>query len=151
MARHSENSPNSGGPQGPSSERGVWDEALEPEQIRALNNTLRKVPDMPGASPELKEMAKKLLSGQVSLRDIVDDPSGSSALGSGLASLRGQWESASDEERDRIRNIEDEAEAGRDDSGRASSSSGDADSRRAADDEQRPKKQGRHSGGFSLY
>lgn len=144
MARHGDNSPNPGDSQGSSAnERGAWDEALEPEQQRALNASLRQVSGLPGASPELKDMAKKLLSGQVSLRDIVDDPSGSRVFGSDLGKLRGQWESASDEERDRIRNADADESRDRSDDGQQP---------RRSQDEERPKKnQGRHSGGFSLY
>ncbi|MDI3420759.1 hypothetical protein [Streptomyces luteolus] len=148
MARHGDNSPNPRNPQGPSDdERGAWDEALEPEQQRALNASLRQVRDLPGVSPELKDMANKLLSGRVSLRDIVDDPSGSRAFGGGeFAKLRGQWESASDEERDRLRNdVTPDDGAGRD-------SRGDGEQPRRSQEQEQPKKgQGRHSGGFSLY
>ncbi|MFM9373048.1 hypothetical protein [Streptomyces sp. Da 82-17] len=147
MARHGDNSPNPRNPQGPSGEdRGVWDEALEPEQQRSLNASLRQVRDLPGASPELKDMANKLLSGRVSIRDIVDDPSGSRVFGGGVfAQLRGQWESASDEERDRLRNSETTPDADAD-------KRGDDGKPRRSEESERPKKgQGRHSGGFSLY
>ncbi|NBE52721.1 hypothetical protein [Streptomyces boluensis] len=143
MARHGDNSPNPNNPQGPGNERGAWDEALEPEQQRALNASLRQVSDLPGASPELKDMAKKLLSGQVSLRDVVDDPSGARVFGGGdFAKLRGQWESASEEERDRLSHPDGDESGARPDEGQP----------RSTQDEERPKKgQGRHSGGFSLY
>ncbi|MDI3407189.1 hypothetical protein [Streptomyces cavernicola] len=149
MARHGDNSPNPRNPQGPSAdERGVWDEALEPEQQSSLNASLRQVRDLPGASPELKDMAKKLLSGQVSIRDIVDDPSGARVFGGGdFAKLRGQWESASDEERDRLRNDEGAGDSG------AGSDSRPGEGRPSRTEDERPKKGqgGRHSGGFSLY
>ncbi|MDG4856970.1 hypothetical protein P8605_02140 [Streptomyces sp. T-3] len=131
-------------PKGPNPDRGVLDEALDPEQIRSLNKALRDVADIPGASPELKDMAKKLLSGQVSLRDSLDDPSGARALGSGLAGLRGQWEQMSDEEREQIR-------LGEMPPGGEVAPGQDGQERRENDEQPKKKGQGRHSGGFSLY
>ncbi|MFE6625041.1 hypothetical protein [Streptomyces sp. NPDC057740] len=142
MTRKPENSPH---PHGSSQERGVIDEALEPEQIRSLNSALRKLSETDGASKELQEAAKKLLSGRVALRDALDDPTVSRALGGGLASLRGQWESLSDDERDQVRHGEPLAGGG--------PSSGPSEPRRSEDENSQSGKrnQGRHSGGFSLY
>lgn len=133
-------------PQGPSQDRGVWDEALEPEQMRSLNSALRKLADSGGgASKELRETAEKLLSGRVTLRDALDDPSAARALGGGMASLRGEWESLSEEEREQIRQGEAPASGG--------ASSGPNEPRRPEGEPSQPrnKSQGRHSGGFSLY
>ncbi|MFE9399047.1 hypothetical protein [Streptomyces flavidovirens] len=132
-------------PQGPSSDRGVWDEALEPEQIRSLNSALRKLADNGGAGKDLQDTAKKLLSGRVTLRDAMDDPSVVRALGSGMASLRGEWESLSEEEREQIRQGETPASGG--------ASSDPNGPRRSEGEPSQPRKksQGRHSGGFSLY
>lgn len=116
--------------EGDSNDRRVWDEALEPSQLRSLNAGLRRIEDIPGASPEVKAMAEKLLSGRVSLRDIADDPSGSAALVGGLAAQRREWESASDEERERLQHATDDDEEPTGPSA-----------------EDGPK---RHSGGFSL-
>ncbi|MBT2490901.1 hypothetical protein J7E96_20755 [Streptomyces sp. ISL-96] len=132
-------------PQGPSPDRGVWDEALEPEQVRSLNSALRKLADGGGASKELQDAAKKLLSGRVTLRDAMDDPSTARALGGGMASLRGEWEALSDEEREQIRQGEVPA---------SSDPSSDPSEPRRSQGEPSPapkKSQGRHSGGFSLY
>lgn len=103
MTRQPENSSN---PQGSSQERGVLDEALEPEQIRSLNSALRKLSETDAGGKDLQEAAKKLLSGRLALRDAMDDPAVSRALGGGMASLRGQWESLSEDERDQIRHGE---------------------------------------------
>ncbi|KUN90400.1 hypothetical protein [Streptomyces caeruleatus] len=142
MTRKPENSPN---PHGSSQERGVIDEALEPEQIRSLNSALRKLSETDGASKELQEAAKKLLSGRVALRDALDDPTVSRALGGGLASLRGQWESLSEEQRDQVRQGEPLTGDG--------PSSGPSEPRRSEGENPQSGKrnQGRHSGGFSLY
>ncbi|MGI5458471.1 hypothetical protein ACQEWB_35905 [Streptomyces sp. CA-249302] len=142
MTSQPENSPN---PQGTSSDRGVLDEALEPEQIRSLNGALRKLTETDAAGKDLQEAAKRLLSGRLALRDSLDDPAVARALGSGMANLRGQWESLPEEDRDRIRHGE-PLETGDAGSGRP-------EPRR---EESRPiqpgrKDQGRHSGGFSLY
>ncbi|MBT2529913.1 hypothetical protein J7E91_32265 [Streptomyces sp. ISL-99] len=133
-------------PQGPNPDRGVWDEALEPEQVRSLNSALRKLADGGGASRELQDTAKNLLSGRLSLREALDDPSAARALGSGLASLRGQWESLSEEEREQIRL----GEATPDGTGAPSEPN---EPRRSEGQPSEPRKKGpaRHSGGFSLY
>jgi hypothetical protein len=132
-------------PQGSSSDRGVWDEALEPEQVRSLNSALRKLADSGGASKELQETAEKLLSGRLTLRDALDDPSAARALGSGMASLRGEWEALSEEERDQIRHGETPASS--------DPSSDPSELRRSEGQSSQSgkKSQGRHSGGFSLY
>ncbi|MEV0094343.1 hypothetical protein [Streptomyces sp. NPDC050738] len=113
---------------------GVWDEALEPTQLRSLNSALRKLADSDGGNRELQEAAKKLMSGRVTLRDALDDPSVSRGLMSGTASLREKWEAASEEEREAVR----EGEPAPDDG-----------PTRPSDGTKKPP--GRHSGGFSLY
>ncbi|NUR04479.1 MAG: hypothetical protein HOY79_50635 [Streptomyces sp.] len=151
MTRGSENSPN---PQGVSQERGVLDEALEPEQIRSLNSALRGLSENDGVGKDLQDAAKKLLSGRLALRDALDDPGVARALGGGMASLRGgmaslrgQWESLSEEERDQVRHGE--PLTGTD----PSSPSGRSEERTSEDRSAQSgkKSQGRHSGGFSLY
>ncbi|MGI5378641.1 hypothetical protein ACQEV2_31200 [Streptomyces sp. CA-251387] len=142
MTRRPENSPN---PQDSSPERGVLDEALEPEQIRSLNSALRQLSQTDGVSKDLQEAAKRMLSGRLALRDALDDPAVARALGGGLASLRGQWESLSEEERDQIRHGEAPA------SGNASSGQSDPSSSKDQYSQSGKKNQGRHSGGFSLY
>jgi len=142
MTGRPENSPD---PQGTSTDRGVLDEALEPDQIRSLNSALRKLTETEGVSSDLQDAAKKLLSGRLPLRDALDDPGMAHALGGGMASLRGQWESLSDEERDRIRHGEPLTDA--------DPSSEPSEPKRPLGEASRSGKrnQGRHSGGFSLY
>ncbi|MGW0611936.1 hypothetical protein [Streptomyces sp. NPDC002788] len=142
MTRRPGNSPN---PHGASPERGVLDEALEPEQIRSLNSALRKLSETEGVSKDLQEAAKRMLSGRLPLRDALDDPAVARALGGGLASLRGEWESLSEEERDQIRHGEAPA------SGDASSGQSGPSSSKDESSQSGKKDQGRHSGGFSLY
>ncbi|MER5937510.1 hypothetical protein ABT121_09350 [Streptomyces sp. NPDC001928] len=145
MTRRPENSPN---PDGSSPDRGVLDEALEPGQIRSLNAALRKLSENDGAGKDLQEAAKRLLSGRLALRDSLDDPAMARALGSGMASLRGQWEALPEEERDRIRHGEAPTNGGP-----ASGSAGQTGSEGQSSQSEQPgkKNQGRHSGGFSLY
>ncbi|WP_328355560.1 hypothetical protein OG800_15080 [Streptomyces sp. NBC_00445] len=142
MASRPDNSPD---PHGSSPDRGVLDEALEPEQIRSLNSALRQLSTSDGVSKDMQEAAKKLLSGRLALRDALDDPAVARALGSGMSSLRGQWESLSEEEREQIRR----GEAG----GSGDPSAGPSEPKRPEGDSAQPgkKNQGRHSGGFSLY
>jgi hypothetical protein len=142
MTRSPENSPN---PDGSSPERGVLDEALEPEQIRSLNSALRKLSETGGAGKDLQEAAKGLLSGRIALRDALDDPAVARALGGGMASLRGQWESLSEEERDQVRHGEAPT------SGGPSSGSSEPRGSEGQPSQSGKKNQGRHSGGFSLY
>ncbi|MFD5009653.1 hypothetical protein [Streptomyces chartreusis] len=143
MARQPDNSSN---PHGPSQERGVLDEALEPAQIRSLNSALRKLTESDGVSKDMQEAAKRMLSGRLALRDALDDPAVARALGGGMASLRGQWESLSEEERDQVRHGETPGSGG--------PSSGSADPKGRQDQSSQDGKNGqggRHSGGFSLY
>ncbi|MGC9542593.1 hypothetical protein [Streptomyces sp. UG1] len=138
MTGRPENSPNP-------PDRGVLDEALEPEQIRSLNSALRKLTETDGVSKDLQEAAKRMLSGRLALRDALDDPAVARALSGGMASLRGQWESLSEEERDRIRHGEAPA------SGDAAAGQSDPGSSKDQASQSGKKGQGRHSGGFSLY
>ncbi|WP_405589913.1 hypothetical protein [Streptomyces sp. NBC_01092] len=142
MTRKPENSPD---PHDSSQERGVLDEALEPDQIRSLNSALRKLSETEGAGKEMQEAAKRLLSGRLALRDALDDPAVARALGGGMASLRGQWESLPEEERDRIRHGEAPTSGGPT-SGSAGPTGSEGQSGQSG-----KKNQGRHSGGFSLY
>lgn len=143
MARQPDNSPN---PHGSSQERGVLDEALEPAQIRSLNSALRKLTETDGVSKDMQEAAKRMLSGRLALRDALDDPAVARALGGGMASLRGQWESLSEEERDQVRHGETPG------SGGPSSGPAGPEGPQAQPSQDGKKGQGgRHSGGFSLY
>jgi hypothetical protein len=142
MTRKPDNSPD---PEGASQERGVLDEALEPDQIRSLNSALRKLSETDGVGKDLQEAAKKLLSGRLALRDALDDPAVSRALGGGMASLRGQWEALSEEERDQIRHGEPLAGGG------PSSDSSEPRRSEGENPQSGKRNQGRHSGGFSLY
>jgi len=92
----------------------------------------------------MQEAAKKLLSGRLALRDALDDPAVSRALGGGMASLRGQWASLSDEERDQVRHGEPLA-------GGPSSKSSEPRRSEGESAQSRKKNQGRHNGGFSLH
>ncbi|MBT2413085.1 hypothetical protein J7I94_21405 [Streptomyces sp. ISL-12] len=130
----------------PSPERGVLDEALEPAQIRSLNSALRRLSQSDGASKDLQDAAKRLLTGRLALRDALDDPAMARALGGGgMESLRGRWESLSEEERERIRRGETPTGGG--------PAGAPSEPRKPQRDLSQPRKgtQGRHSGGFSLY
>lgn len=125
----------------------MLDEALEPEQIRSLNSALRQLSQDDGVGKDLQDAAKKLLSGRLALRDAMDDPAVARTLGSGMASLRGQWESLPEDERDRVRHGE-PLDGG--------NPSAEPSEQKKPENEGRPsrspkKNQGRHSGGFSLY
>ncbi|MFE6174418.1 hypothetical protein [Streptomyces sp. NPDC056464] len=136
---------NPSNPQEPSQDRGVLDEALEPAQIRSLNSALRKLTETDGVSKDMQEAAKRMLSGRLALRDALDDPAVARAMGGGMASLRGQWESLSEEERDRVRHGEPLTGGG------ASSESPEQKGPQSQSSQPPKKGQGRHSGGFSLY
>ncbi|GAA2286260.1 hypothetical protein GCM10010145_66010 [Streptomyces ruber] len=154
---------NSSTPHGPSPDRGVLDEALEPEQVRSLNAALRGLSESDGAGKDLQDAAKRMLTGRLALRDALDDPAMARALGGGMANLRGQWEALSEEERERIRRGEAPPTSGPAGapsvapSGPPSGdvpSSGSAGTKRSDGEAAQPgnnRSQGRHSGGFSLY
>ncbi|WP_329532100.1 hypothetical protein OG568_16325 [Streptomyces sp. NBC_01450] len=142
MTRQPENSPN---PHGSSPDRGVLDEALEPGQIRSLNSALRKLSETDAVGKDMEDAAKRLLSGRLALRDALDDPAVARALGGGMASLRGQWDALSEEEREQIRH----EEAGA--SGNPSSGLSEPRRPEGGDSQSGKQNQGRHSGGFSLY
>ncbi|MGW1259158.1 hypothetical protein ACWD5Q_29245 [Streptomyces sp. NPDC002513] len=142
MTRRPDNSPT---PQGSSQDRGVLDEALEPEQIRSLNSALRSLSENSGVNKDLQDAAKRMLSGRLALRDALDDPATARALGEGMAPLRGQWESLSEEEREQIRHGEALT------SGDPSSGQSEPRKEEGQSSQSGKKSQGRHSGGFSLY
>ncbi|MPY49030.1 hypothetical protein [Streptomyces acidicola] len=145
MTRRPENSPD---PDGSSPDRGVLDEALEPEQIRSLNSALRRLSASDGgASKEMQEAAKRLLSGRLALRDALDDPAVARTLGGGgMASLRRQWESLPEEEREQMRRGEAPPSGGS-----APGASEPRPSEGQSSSQPGKKSPGRHSGGFSLY
>ncbi|MEV6027966.1 hypothetical protein [Streptomyces sp. NPDC052036] len=142
MTRRPANSTN---PHGASQDPGVLDEALEPEQTRSLNSALRKLSETDGVGKDMQEAAKRLLSGRLALRNALDDPTAAHALGEGLAPLRGQWESLSEEEREQIRHGE-ALTSGEPSSGQSEPKRAEGQSAQSA-----KKGQARHSGGFSLY
>jgi hypothetical protein len=154
MTRQPENSPN---PDGSSPYRGVLDEALEPGQIRSLNSTLRKLSETDAVGKGMEDAAKRLLSGRLALRDALEDPAVARALGSGMNSLRGQWDALSEEEREQIRH-EEAAAAGAPSSGQTGQTGQDGPTgptgprgSEGRDSRSGTQNQGRHSGGFSLY
>ncbi|GAA4802504.1 hypothetical protein [Streptomyces ziwulingensis] len=152
MARQPVNPPD---PHGTPSDRGVLDEALEPAQIRSLNSALRRLSESDGASKEMQDAAKRMLSGRLNLRDALDDPAMARALGGGgMASLRGQWESLSEEEREQLRRGE-TPPGGPGDPGGPGGGLVSGPPRPGGPQDQSAqegkKNQGRHSGGFSLY
>ncbi|MFI5758873.1 hypothetical protein [Streptomyces sp. NPDC051569] len=134
---------------------GVSDEALEPAQLRSLNSALRKLADGGGeANSALRESAQKLLSGRLTLRDALDDPSASRGLLTGTASLRSTWDALSEEERAEVR------ERGAERASAPGSVPGPVPESGHASEPERPsggsegpgkKASGRHRGGFSLY
>ncbi|MFI9647845.1 hypothetical protein ACIHAA_16305 [Streptomyces sp. NPDC052040] len=121
----------------------MLDEALEPAQIRSLNSALRRLSETGGVDKGMQDAAKRLLSGRLALRDSLDDPAVARALSADMGSLRGQWESLSEEEREQVRHGEALTSE--------ESASARPEPRGTAEQQPRKKSQGRHSGGFSLY
>ncbi|MGP2440157.1 hypothetical protein [Streptomyces sp. JW3] len=143
MTGKADNSPEQ---QGLSPERGVLDEALDPQQVRSLNSALRRLSQNDSGGTDLRDAAKRMLSGRLPLRDALDDPAMARALGGGgMASLRGRWESLSEEERHQVRHGEALTSGG--------SSSGPSEPKQPEGrfSQSGRRNQGRHSGGFSLY
>ncbi|MFI1155174.1 hypothetical protein [Streptomyces sioyaensis] len=83
------------------------------EQNEHLTKSLRAVRDNANAPEALKELAQKMLSGRLQLKDVLDDPAGNRALGAGLASLKDQWRSMSPQERQAVRERDPDEDAPR--------------------------------------
>lgn len=120
------------------------DEALSPEQAAQFTRTLRKVTESGVGGPDLQDLARKLLSGRMDLRDVLDSPAGARALGAGLEPLRSKWEALPESERQAIRDERPEAVA-----------PGEADDPPAPRPRrgrgQAPSSAPRHAGGWSAY
>ncbi|MGW7492244.1 hypothetical protein [Streptomyces sp. NPDC054786] len=99
----------------------IEEKDLTEEQNEHLTKSLRAVRDNPNAPSALKELAQKMLSGRLQLKDVLDDPAGQRALGAGLSPLRDQWRSMSPRERQVVRERDSDEDAPR----------GDLDGRRA--------------------
>ncbi|MCK7625630.1 hypothetical protein MUU72_21435 [Streptomyces sp. RS10V-4] len=76
---------------------------LTEEQNEHRTKTLRAVRDNPNAPEALRDLAKKMLSGRLQLKDVLDDPAGHRALSEGLAPLREQWRTMSPQQRQEVR------------------------------------------------
>ncbi|GAB7030954.1 hypothetical protein AB0G35_16135 [Streptomyces sp. NPDC021749] len=84
---------------------------LAEEQNEHLTSALRTVRDNPNAPSELQDLARKMLSGRLELKDVLDDPSGYRALTDGIAGMRESWRSMSPEDRQAVRaRVEEKAE-----------------------------------------
>ncbi|WP_030811771.1 hypothetical protein [Streptomyces sp. NRRL S-337] len=81
----------------------VEDRDLAEEQNEHLTRSLRAVRDNPSAPPEVQELSRKLLSGRLELKDVLDDPSGYRALTDGIAGMRESWRSMPPEVRQAVR------------------------------------------------
>ncbi|GAU70033.1 hypothetical protein SSP35_16_00280 [Streptomyces sp. NBRC 110611] len=99
----------------------IEEKDLTEEQNEHLTKSLRAVRDNSNAPDALKELARKMLSGRLQLKDALDDPDGNRALVAGLAPLRDQWRSMSPQERQAVRERDPDEDARR----------GDLDPRRA--------------------
>ncbi|MFE2425376.1 hypothetical protein ACFXJ5_01250 [Streptomyces sp. NPDC059373] len=89
-------------------ENELHDAALDPEQAAHLNRTLRKVVGNSAVGPDLQDVARRLLSGRMELRDVLDSPAGARALGAGLEPVRSKWEKLTAAERQAVRDAEPE-------------------------------------------
>ncbi|KUL37385.1 hypothetical protein ADL22_21700 [Streptomyces sp. NRRL F-4489] len=81
----------------------IEEKDLTEEQNEHRTTTLRAVRDNPNAPAALRDLAKKMLSGRVQLKDVLDDPAGHRALSEGLAPLREQWRAMSPQQRQAVR------------------------------------------------
>ncbi|MFG2142484.1 hypothetical protein [Streptomyces sp. NPDC048650] len=92
----------------------IEEKDLTEEQNEHLTKSLRAVRDNAKAPEALKELARKMLSGRLELKDALDDPAGNQALGAGLAPLRDEWRSMSPQERQAVRERDPDEDAPRD-------------------------------------
>ncbi|MGD3107972.1 hypothetical protein [Streptomyces sp. YGL11-2] len=88
----------------------IEEKDLTEEQNEHRTKTLRAVRDNPNAPEALRELAKKMLSGRVQLKDVLDDSAGHRALSEGLAPLREQWRTMSPQQRQTVREYDPDEE-----------------------------------------
>ncbi|MFE7300525.1 hypothetical protein [Streptomyces sp. NPDC057579] len=81
----------------------IEEQDLTDEQNEHRTETLRAVRDNPNAPEPLRQLAKKMLSGRLQLKDVLDDAAGHRALTEGLAPLREQWRTMSPQQRQATR------------------------------------------------
>ncbi|WP_407549906.1 hypothetical protein QOM21_11995 [Streptomyces sp. Pv4-95] len=81
----------------------VEDKDLSEEQNEHLTKALRAVRGNSSAPPELQDLARKMLSGRLELKDVLDDPSGHRALTEGISGMRESWRSMSPQDRQAVR------------------------------------------------
>ncbi|WP_438485582.1 hypothetical protein [Streptomyces sp. S186] len=91
----------------------IEEKDLTEEQNEHRTRTLRAVRDNPNAPEALRDLAKKMLSGRLQLKDVLDDPAGHRALTEGLAPLREQWRTMSPQQRQAVRQYDPDEEPGR--------------------------------------
>jgi hypothetical protein len=81
----------------------VDEKDLSEEQNEHLTKALRSVRGNASAPPALQDVARKMLSGRLELKDVLDDPSGFRALTDGLAGMRESWRSMAPQDRQAVR------------------------------------------------
>ncbi|MGW2404588.1 hypothetical protein ACWCXK_08680 [Streptomyces sp. NPDC001739] len=81
----------------------VEDRDLAEEQNEHLTRSLRAVRDNASAPAEAQDLARKMLSGRLELKDVLDDPSGYRALTDGIAGMRESWRAMAPEDRQAVR------------------------------------------------
>ncbi|MEU7635587.1 MULTISPECIES: hypothetical protein [unclassified Streptomyces] len=103
----------------------IEDKDLSEEQNTHLTTALRAVRDNASVSPDLKDLARAMLSGRLEIKDVLDSPSGHRALTSGLAGLRDEWRALPPEQRQTLRHSGDEDGSAHDRDGSRGGSRGD--------------------------
>ncbi|MFJ9416301.1 hypothetical protein ACIRPT_19260 [Streptomyces sp. NPDC101227] len=88
----------------------VEEKDLSEEQNEHLTSALRAVRGNPNAPSDLQDLARKMLSGRLELKDVLDDPSGYRALTDGISGMRESWRSMPPQDRQAVRaDVEDKA------------------------------------------
>lgn len=85
------------------SDNDLLDDARDPEQAARLHKALRTMRDTPSVPPQLQQMAREVLTGRLSMQDIVKSGNYLDALGDRLSEIRRAAENMTPEERERNR------------------------------------------------
>ncbi|MFJ8670594.1 hypothetical protein [Streptomyces sp. NPDC093589] len=81
----------------------VEEKDLSEDQNEHLTKALRAVRGNPSAPPAMQDLARKMLSGRLELKDVLDDPSGHRALTEGISGMRESWRSMAPQDRQAVR------------------------------------------------
>jgi hypothetical protein len=81
----------------------LMEDAKDPVQAARLHKALRTLRDNPGVPPQLKQMAREVLTGRLTMTDVAKGGAYLDALGDGMTKIRRAAENMTPEEAERNR------------------------------------------------